>query len=440
MTDRNHWKGTRIAMIGLGPHGEMVEDAKFLIKAGALLSVYDMKSEARLKSHLVYLRSIGLANYVCGQIPADDLLDADIVILSHEYPRDSTFLARVREKGTPIEYPETLFFKLAPPLTVVGIIGAAGKTSIISVLAPMLELASEKDDVASTGQNFFVCDPESNNGIICHLKKAKNGDILLIRITPRLIDELHELRVSPHVAIFAALPERYVKSPFEILEHQTYNNFLIASDEVIDTTRTHDWKPRAKMLRTKVTIIPPFWDLNIHEHNRMNIALALQVAHLFKVEDEQVKKIVETWKPPKGRIEFVKKQKGIEFYNDTASILPQSTISAMMALSKDRNLVLICGGSDTGVSYSELINVVPEYAHTVILLPGSGTMKHRKLFEAIPNTKVISAPGMEEAVRLARENAKVGDRVLFSPAFEASGYDISRKDRGERFVRAVRGL
>jgi UDP-N-acetylmuramoylalanine-D-glutamate ligase len=91
MASRDYFKGKRVAVIGLGPHGEMVEDVKYLIKAGAWVSIYDLKSEARLKNHLVFLRSVGLANYVCGTIPSEDLLDMDVIILSHEYPRDSSF-------------------------------------------------------------------------------------------------------------------------------------------------------------------------------------------------------------------------------------------------------------------------------------------------------------------------------------------------------------
>ena len=442
MIDRNYFKGKRIAMIGLGPHGEMIEDAKFLIKAGALLSVYDLRSEARLKSHLIFLRSIGLANYVCGSIPAEDLLDADSVILSHEYPRDSSFLLKVTEKGIPVEYPETLFFKLAPPMTVVGIIGAVGKTSVISILAPMLEIACKIQDQSGNIQNFSVADPDGSDGIIGNLKKAKNGDILLIRITSRLMTEFKSLRMSPHVAVFTSLPHQmsYDKSPFEILEYQTYNNFLIANDSVVDVTRSFDFKPRAKMLRTKATVIPPIWDLNLKEHERMNIALALQAARLFKVEDDHVQKLIESWKAPKGRVEFIKKIKNIEFYNDTSSVLPNSTIAALVSLSKNRNIVLICGGADTNLDYNELAKAMHDFAHTVILLPGSGTIRHRKIFEEVVDTKVISAPGLDEAVRLARENAKPGDKVLFSPGFAAAGYDLSRKERGERFVKAVRGL
>ena len=307
----------------------------------------------------------------------------------------------------------------------------------------MLEsVCDEKNSQNNSTQEFFVCDPDSGSGILPFLKKAKNGDILLMRIVGSMMGELRDMRISPHVAIFTALPHKtdYKTSPFEILEHQTYNNFLIASDEIIDMTRAYDFKPHAKMLRTKTTIIPPIWELNIRQHDLACAALALQTARLFKVSEDYAERVIKSWKPLKGRMELVKKVKGVEFYNDTASISPHSTSVAISTLGKKRNIVLIVGGGDAGHDYSELCTVIPQFVHSVILLPGSGTLKQRRLFENMKEVKVLSSPGMEEAVRLARENAKSGDIVLFSPGFAAIGFDASRKERGERFVRAVRGL
>jgi UDP-N-acetylmuramoylalanine-D-glutamate ligase len=47
---------------------------------------------------------------------------------------------------------------------------------------------------------------------------------------------------------------------------------------------------------------------------------------------------------------------------------------------------------------------------------------------------------LEQAVIKAKEIASKGDIVLFSPGFDAVGVDVSRKERGERFVKAVRNL
>ena len=81
-----------------------------------------------------------------------------------------------------------------------------------------------------------------------------------------------------------------------------------------------------------------------------------------------------------------------------------------------------------------------QYAHTVIVIPGSGTLRERKALLQIDHTDMHSAPSIEEAVRLALDHANKGDRVLFSPAFDAYGIDSSRLERGDRFVRTVRAL
>jgi UDP-N-acetylmuramoylalanine-D-glutamate ligase len=253
--------------------------------------------------------------------------------------------------------------------------------------------------------------------------------------------------MSPHVAIFTTVPAKgsYNDSPFEILVRQTYNNFIVASDSVIDAIHTFKFQPKAKMLRTKASLIPEDWRFvgssnGERGHDRDNAALALQAAKLFKVTDESAQDILEAWKPLKGRLESVKKVKNVEFYNDTASVSPGSTLAGIRCLSDKRNLVLIMGGADTGSDYGGLYGVIPQCAHTVILLPGSGTMKERNVLRTMDRVEILSAPSVEEAVRLARDHAHSGDKVLFSPAFAARGIDASRKERGERFVRAVRAL
>ncbi len=442
MISKDYFKNKMVAVIGLGHNGEMVEDIKFLIKAGAYVSVYDLKSESRLKNHLVFLRSIGLANYICGKIPEDDLLDMDIILLSHDYPRDSNFLKPVYNstKEIPVEYPETMFLRYAPPVTIVGVIGECGKSSVISMLYPLLELACRQN----TEQNFYLVDSESNEGIITHLKKIRSGDVVLFRLSAEVMKEMHKMRMSPHVAVFASLPSQrsYDKTPFDILAFQTYNNYIVASDEIVDMTHELGSQPKSKMLRTKVSTLPSMTDLGqkFHKHEKENMALAFQTAKLFRLDDDLILDILSKWRSLKGRMEFVKKVKGIDFYNDGSSISPISTELSIRTLSKNRNIVLIFGGARSDGVYGNLYSILPEYVHSVVVLPGSGTIHERKTLEKIPNTKIVSAPDIDEAVRLSLEMANKGDTVLFSPGFEAKGQDGNRRDRGERFIRAVRNL
>ncbi|MDQ2933236.1 MAG: hypothetical protein M3Q80_02550 [bacterium] len=455
MTSRDYFKGKRIAVMGLGAQSEMIADVKFLIKAGALVSVYDVKSEARLKTHLLFLRSIGLANYVCGNIPPDDLLDMDLILLSHEFPRDSSCLKAVYEHNTrfdakegedketvrkiPVEYPETLFFRLAPPVTLIGVIGMSGKSTLISILGPMLEKVCKQYE----SQQLFYLDPESEDGILAHLKKVKSSDIVLMRVVDLILPELHAMRISPHVAIFTSIPTKtsYTSTPFEILAFQTYNNFIIASDEIIDAMRSLSFQTRAKMLRTKETFVPLDWGFQGRGiHDRLNASLALQAAKLFKVDDDMARESLNTWKSLKGRLEFVKKVRNVEYFNDSMSMSPDATLAGVASLAENRNVILIFGGADSKHEYRILYSEIPKYIHTLVSIPGSGTMKQRVMLQELEGLKMHASPSIEEAVRKASEFAQKGDRVLFSPGFEAGGVEGSKKERGEKFVRAVRAL
>jgi UDP-N-acetylmuramoylalanine--D-glutamate ligase len=139
-------------------------------------------------------------------------------------------------------------------------------------------------------------------------------------------------------------------------------------------------------------------------------------------------------------VEFVKKIKNIEFYNDSSAVSPSSTKLAISILSKNRNIILIFGGTKSHGIYNSLYEIMPEYIHTLILLPGSGTLSERKSIGRIHNINIKSAPSIEEAVQIAIESANKGDIILFSPGFDSTGIDGSRKERGEKFVRTVRGI
>ncbi len=441
MSGKNDFVGKRIAVVGIGPHGEMLTDIKYLVKANALVSVYDLRSESRLAEHISSLRSFGLANMVLGYIPADDLLDMDVVILSHDYPRNSSFLDEVKKKNIQIEYPETLFLKSAPPVTVVGVMGSCGKSTVISMMKPLLTSACRKDGK----QNCFVIDPDGDDGALAHLKKIKNGDIVIMRVTYNLVREIVDLKWSPQIAVFTAKPDDngMLNSAvvFETIAFQTYNNYVIGNDESIDAVRKSGFHSKAKMIRTKSLSLPENWlPHGRTTHDRENAALALEVAKIFKVSDDVAESALFKWKPLKCRIELIKRIRNVDYVNDSASVSPRSTIAAIACLTSGKNIVLIIGGADLGHDFRELYKLLKDHVHTLVVIPGSGSLKERKVLMELEGVVVLPAPTLEEAVRIASEKAQKNDIVLFSPAFDAVGTDASRRERGERFARAVRSL
>lgn len=441
MNYKEYFRGKKIAIVGLGPHGEMVADIKFLLRNKANVSLYDMRSEVRFKDILASLIESGLTKYTFGKVPAEELVKAQIIIISPEISRKSNFLKLSQEAQIKIEFPDTLFLKLAPPVTLIGVMGVCGKSTVAHLIYGMLKKSfADYDD-----QGLFFIDPDSSNGSLTHLKKIKKGDVVLARIPKHLMDYYHQMRISPHVAVITSVTSldiQDLKSAFNILEFQTYNNFIVAPDEVIDVIKSQiNFISKAKMLRTRGGTILNITDLNIANfHDRENAALALQTSELFKVSNEVSHDVIRGFMGLKGRIELVKKVGGIEFYNDTASITPRATLMALRELSVNKNIVLIFGGAYTGHDYDELIVNIPQYVTTVILLSGSGTLGLRDEIEKLSEVQCVQVLTLEDSVKKAKDFARKGDRILFSPGFDAVGVDISRRERGEKFVKAVRNF
>lgn len=432
MNYKDFFRNKRIAVIGLGPHGEMIADIKFLLRNKARVALYDMRSDKKLKGFLPELKEVGLERYSFGKVAADELLDAELILISPEVSKKSIFLRKATQAEIQIEYPETLFFKLAPSVTLVGIMGMYGKSTVAHLIYHVLKktFADYKD------QGLFFIDPESTNGALTHLKKIKKDDVVLARIPDQLSAHYYEIHISPHVAVITS------EITFNILEFQTYNNFIVAPDAVVDAIKSQkNLASKAKILRTRGNSIPADWNIKPRTvYDRENAALVLQTSELFKVPAETAREVIQAFIGLKGRIELVKKVTGIEFYNDASSVTPQSTLSALATLASGKNIILIIGGAYTGHDYSMLLKNISNYVSAVILLPGSGTIAFRADIENIPELDFIQVLSLEDAVKEALGRAKKGEKVLFSPGFDAVGVDVSRKERGERFVKAVRGL
>ncbi len=431
MNYKEFFNKKRIAVIGLGPHGEMLPDIKFLIRNKANVAIYDMRSEKRMKDYINNLKDFGLDVYTFGKIKDDELCNFDLIILSPEISKKSSFLKKAIQKEVQIEYPETLFFKLSPPITLIGILGLYGKTTILNIIHNLLKKSFEN----YKNQGLFVIDPDSNSGALTHLKKIKKDDLVIARIPENMMSHYHDIHISPHVAVITS------KIDFDILDYQTYNNFIVASDKVVDYIREEKGGVlKAKILRTRSSMIPHDWVINTKGiHDRDNISLILQTCELFKISPETVREEIENTLSIKGCLEFVKKVSNIEFYNDSNSVTPFSTISAIKSFS-DNNIVLIIGGAYTGHDYTELIKSIKDYVSTVVLIAGSGSLGIREGISEIENINFIQALSLEDAITKSLEVADKGSRVVFSPGFEAVGVFISRKDRGERFIKLVKSL
>jgi UDP-N-acetylmuramoylalanine--D-glutamate ligase len=96
------------------------------------------------------------------------------------------------------------------------------------------------------------------------------------------------------------------------------------------------------------------------EHNKENILAATITAELFGIKNNIIQSAIENFSNLEHRLEKVGKVKGIIFYNDSASVTPDSTIEAIKALGQENIDTVILGGQNRDYNFDRLVKLISE--------------------------------------------------------------------------------
>lgn len=125
---------------------------------------------------------------------------------------------------------------------------------------------------------------------------------------------------------------------------------------------------------------------------------------------------------------------GVEIINDTTSTMPVA-LSVALDTFKDKPYVLICGGENKGLDYSELSSHIYTTLKAIVLLPGSASQLIKQFMRQVD---IYDVTTLSEAVDQAISIAKSGDRVVFSPGATSFGMFLNEFDRGDQFVALIK--
>ena len=447
MNYKDYFKGKKITVMGLGLLGRGVNDIKFLAECGADLIVTDLKSKKDLAESLAQLSEYPQITYVLGEHRLEDFRGRDLVLKASGVPLDSPYIAEARANGIPVEMDESLFFKLAPPnITLIGVTGTRGKTTTTALIYEILKKAHGGGTVHLAGNIRGLA-------TLPILATIQPKDIVVLELSSWQLQGFGEAKISPHIAVFTNLMsdhlnyyknsmDAYFLDKAQIFAHQGSHNFLVMGEEVAGLIEEKFGKrARAKKIIAGAGSVPRDWDLKLRGvHNRENIALASAVGDALKVPMETIREAVENFSGVEGRMQYARTVRGVEIYNDTTATTPDATLVALRALSQNKNIVLIMGGADKTLDMSPLLKNISQYCSTVVLLAGTGSLKIQKDIMQIKNITHCHASSLSEAVTQAMNNTRIGDIVLFSPAFASFGMFKNEFDRGEQFMALVSGL
>lgn len=176
-------------------------------------------------------------------------------------------------------------------------------------------------------------------------------------------------------------------------------------------------------------------------HNYENICAAFAATDTLVSREKQVQAIKE-FNGVEHRLEFVRELDGVKYYNDSIGTSPASTIAGLNSF--DENIILLAGGSDKGLDYTEIGKKISEKVGTLILTGPTAPIIEKATLNAIAengnSVNIIHCNDLEEAVKKAQKVAKTGDVVLLSPA--SASFDAFKNfmERGEKFKELVNKL
>jgi UDP-N-acetylmuramoylalanine--D-glutamate ligase len=171
----------------------------------------------------------------------------------------------------------------------------------------------------------------------------------------------------------------------------------------------------------------------IGQHNLANILVAVGFAKLMNIDNCVIKKVINNFKGVEYRLELVNGLNNNTYYNDSKATTPDSTITALKALS-NKELVLILGGFDKGLDNNLLINYINDH-HNIISVYAYGQIKDKFNDIKVPLNKMNS---LNEVVKDIL-NKYHDINILFSPATSSYDQYDNYEVRGAHFNKLIRG-
>lgn len=433
-----YFKGKHITLMGLGLLGRGVGDACFLAACGATLTVTDLKTEDQLQESVAQLAPYKNVTLHLGGHRLEDFRDCDLILKAAGVPLDSPFIAEATKHAIPVRMSADLFMEISGVPTV-GVTGTRGKSTTTHLIAHILQQA---------GKDILLGGNVQGVSTLALLPEVTADSIAVLELDSWQTQGLAEAKLSPHIAVLTTfMPdhmnyyknsmEDYFKDKANIFLYQKEKDIFIVGAQAAPYLKMYGYtgEPPFKTITVDEADFPKGWTMILPgEHNRYDASLAIAVARELGIEEGVIKNAVESFEGVPGRLQLIKEIRGIRIYNDTTATVPEATIAALEALdpAHKKNILLIMGGADKGLSMEKLELALEEHCKGVYFLSGTGTSRMRgadKTFDFL-----------EDALQVAMAEAVSGDIIVLSPAFASFGMFKNEYDRGEQFNAAVASL
>ncbi len=475
VTRQSNLHGKRALLIGLGLHEGGTGVVRYLVRAGAEVTVTDRRDEAALAAAIRSLDGLPV-RYVLGGHEGIRVTDYDLIVRNPAVPTDVPLLEAARVAGIPIEMEMTLFLA-ACPAPVIGVTGTKGKTTTALWTGHILRQWKPETVIAG------------NMGIsaLDALPAITPETPVVLELSSFQLEATGERGLSPQIAVITNLSAdhldrypsfaAYAETKWAIAAYQSARDTLIlpatqfaavADDAGLAFIATRASEAKARVM--PFGSLPPtdgypvgsWWiedadtllwtdgrrsyplgrgrDLSLPgAHNRINACAAAAAALAYGAPVDAVREGLRTFRGVTHRYEDLGVIDGVRYINDTAATAPTAAVAALHTTPGP--VILLAGGSDKGLDFTPLADAMLG-AKAIILFDGRVPTSLAAMLHTRHYAGVLVGPvgGMEEAMRHAVALSAPGDTVLLSPGTASFGVFQNEFDRGDQFRAAVERL
>ena len=349
------------------------------------------------------------------------------------------------------------------PVKTIGVTGTKGKSTATSVISHVLTTAGLHTFL---GGNIGIA-PLSLIEQIIDAAEQNETQHPVFAVLELSCHQLNDAYRSPNYAVLLDItPEhldyyktfdKYVQAKSQICRFQTENDFVILD--------SHAYIPKKIAHLGEAQQLTFGYNRNIHKnwitvggeqiadldtlpftgkHTTLNALPAVILAKHLEIANEVIAQGLKSFKTLPHRLELIEERGGVSYYNDSLSTTPVATIAAIQSF-HNAPIILIAGGFDRGLDYSELAqSILNHNVKHLILMPDTGEIIEEEIEKRLTNNMgeltVTHTESMQQAVQIAHEHSEDGDVVLMSPASASFNLFKNYQDRGDQFRKFVAQL
>jgi len=446
-----YFKLDKFLVVGISKSG--IGSAELLLKIGAVCYIYDDSDSETVQKAKTALIEKGAIDVKRGE--SESVMDKiDVVVLSPGIAIDNEIPVEARKLGKRIIGELELGFGFCRS-PFVAVTGTNGKTTTCTMINDILEFA---------GMNPVLC---GNIGtpVTTVIDKLQENSIAVAEVSSFQLETV--CHFQPHIAVILNI------TPDHLSRHYNMENYIFVKSKILSNLRESEFAvlgyddPNVKKLaeKTKGKIIyfsaktevdgaylsgdkiyfrgkyiADVSSLPISgEHNILNALAAVACAELLGVDETQIAESLKNFKGVKHRVQFIRAFGGVDYYNDSKATNVDATVKAIEMMTKPT--VLIMGGKDKGLSFSELFAKIKKSGIIVHAVLTGETRSRLAESAAEAGYDNITVTGdFEMAVKIASMIAKEGENVLLSPACSSFDQFNNFEERGDKFIKLVESL